>query len=114
MGPGLHEYHLVYTPTGPLPTIEGRGDFPSGAELERLKHVYCAAIPDSRTRLSWPGITHVRVKPMWIRYSDFSSEPPVITERVFTPVSIRVVAGGADPVHCADLVSPLSVAHVNR
>lgn len=62
---------------------EGVADFPAGAELERLKQVYFSAFPDGPTRLSWPGITYVRVKPVWVRYSDFRSEPPVITERVF-------------------------------
>ena len=63
---------------------EGIADFPSGEELERLKQVYFSAFPDGPTRLSWPGITYVRVKPAWVRYSDFRSEPPVITERVFS------------------------------
>ena len=62
---------------------EGVADFPAGAELERLKQVYFSAFPDGPTRLSWPGITYVRVKPVWVRYSDFRAEPPVITERVF-------------------------------
>ena len=62
---------------------EGVGDFPSSAELELLKQVYFATFPDGATRLSWPGITYVRVKPAWVRYSDFRSEPPVISERVF-------------------------------
>ena len=62
---------------------EGVADFPSSAELEPLKQVYFATFPDAATRLSWPGITYVRVKPTWVRYSDFRSEPPVISERVF-------------------------------
>lgn len=63
---------------------EGVADFPEGAELERLKQVYFSAFPDGPTRLSWPGITYVRVTPAWVRYSDFRLEPPVITERSFT------------------------------
>lgn len=62
---------------------EGIADLPSGAELEGLKKVYFAAFPDGLTRLSWPGITYVRVKPVWVRYSDFRSEPPVISEHSF-------------------------------
>jgi len=62
---------------------EGVADFPSSAELERLKQVYFAAFPDGPSRLSRPGITYVRVKPAWIRFSDFRSEPPDITERAF-------------------------------
>jgi pyridoxine/pyridoxamine 5'-phosphate oxidase len=62
---------------------EGVADFPDGAELERIKQVYFATFADGPTRLSWPGITYVRVKPTWIRYSDFRCVPPVITESVF-------------------------------
>jgi hypothetical protein len=62
---------------------EGVADLPNGPELERLKQVYFAAFPDGPTRLSWPGITYVRVKPAWVRYSDFRSEPPAITEQAF-------------------------------
>jgi hypothetical protein len=59
---------------------EGVADFPDGAELERLQQVYFAAFPDGPSRLAWPGITYVRVRPTWVRYSDFRSEPPVVTE----------------------------------
>lgn len=63
---------------------EGVADLPVGAELERVKQVYFAAFPDGPTRLSWPGITYVRVKPVWVRVSDFTSEPPTIIERAFS------------------------------
>jgi hypothetical protein len=38
------------------------------------------AYPDGRDRLIWPGITHVRVHPLWLRLSDFNSDPPRIVE----------------------------------
>jgi pyridoxine/pyridoxamine 5'-phosphate oxidase len=60
--------------------IEGVADEPRGVELERLKHVYFAAFPDGPQRQAWPGITYVRVRPTWIRYSDFRTAPPVIVE----------------------------------
>jgi pyridoxine/pyridoxamine 5'-phosphate oxidase len=60
--------------------IEGRVDFPSGVELERVREAYFAAYPDGRERLAWPGITHARVRPTWIRYSDFRQTPPEIVE----------------------------------
>jgi PPOX class probable F420-dependent enzyme len=60
--------------------IEGTADFPQGDELARVRAVYFAAHPDGPTRLSWPGITHVRVRPAWIRYSDFNREPAEIIE----------------------------------
>jgi hypothetical protein len=60
--------------------IEGVADFPSGEELERIRACYFVAYPDGRDRLAWPGITHVRVRPTWVRYSDFTVDPPRIIE----------------------------------
>lgn len=60
--------------------IEGVADFPAGAELERIRAVYFQVYPDGRERLAWPGITHVRVRPRWIRWSDFTKQPPFIFE----------------------------------
>jgi len=59
---------------------EGLADEPSGAELERLKAAYYAVYPDGPSRLSWPGLTYVRVRPTWIRYSNFNANPPEIVE----------------------------------
>jgi hypothetical protein len=39
---------------------------------------YFAQFPDGPDRLGWVGITHVRVRPHWARYSDFSAQPPPI------------------------------------
>lgn len=55
---------------------EGVADFPEGAELERLQADYFDAFPDGPSRMSWPGITYVRISPMWMRLSDFSTVPP--------------------------------------
>jgi PPOX class probable F420-dependent enzyme len=60
--------------------IEGLADFPAGTELDRIREVYFAAYPDGRDRLAWPGICHVRVRPTWVRYSDFTVDPPRIEE----------------------------------
>jgi pyridoxine/pyridoxamine 5'-phosphate oxidase len=65
---------------GKTAQIEGVVDFPTGAELERIRECYFVAYPDGRDRLAWPGITHARVRPRWIRYSDFTCEPPRIIE----------------------------------
>jgi general stress protein 26 len=59
---------------------EGTADEPSGGELERLLAVYYARFPDGPERRSWPGLIYVRVKPSWIRYSNFSVQPPAIIE----------------------------------
>jgi hypothetical protein len=60
--------------------VDGIADEPAGAELERLKRAYFAAWPDGSARESWPGITYVRVRPTWVRFSDFNSAPPTIVE----------------------------------
>jgi general stress protein 26 len=59
---------------------EGWADEPTGAELERLVTLYYAKFPDGRARRSWPGLIYVRVKPKWIRYSDYGTDPPEIVE----------------------------------
>jgi len=51
--------------------LEGVADEPSGPELERLKRVYFGVWPDGVARQAWEGITYVRVRPTWGRYSDF-------------------------------------------
>jgi len=60
--------------------IEGVADFPTGRELERIRAFYFAVYPDGRGRLSLPGITHIRVRPSWVRYSDYTKTPPLIVE----------------------------------
>lgn len=59
---------------------EGVADIPEGAELERLQADYFDAFPDGPSRLSWPGITYVRISPTWMRLSDFSTVPPTIVD----------------------------------
>jgi hypothetical protein len=60
--------------------FEGIADEPVGAELERIKTTYFEAWPDGPGRASWPGITYFRVRPTWIRFSDFGCAPPRIIE----------------------------------
>jgi len=52
--------------------LEGIADEPTGKERERVLESYFAAYPDGRDRVAWKGITHFRVRPTWIRYSDFN------------------------------------------
>jgi general stress protein 26 len=59
---------------------EGVTDEPTGAELQRLKDLYFESFPDGRDRQNWPGITYIRARPTWIRYSDFNQGPPEIIE----------------------------------
>ena len=60
--------------------IEGVADEPAGAELERLTRVYYDVYPDGPSRLSWNGLIYVRVRPTWIRFSDYNQGPPLIVE----------------------------------
>jgi len=69
---------------------EGVADEPAGDELERLKQAYYHVYPDGPSRLRWPGLTYVRVRPTWIRYSDFTAMPPLIVE--FTPSQLALGA----------------------
>lgn len=59
---------------------EGVADQPSGAQLERVREPYFSVYPDGRDRLSWPGLIHIRVRPRWLRYSDFTQSPETILE----------------------------------
>lgn len=59
---------------------EGVADEPIGAELERLTEIYYGVYPDGRARRSWPGLIYIRLRPTWIRYSDYNVEPPQIVE----------------------------------
>jgi general stress protein 26 len=59
---------------------EGIADEPAGEELQRLKTVYFAAFPDGPSRADWPGLIYFRVRPMWIRYSDYNQNPAEIVE----------------------------------
>jgi general stress protein 26 len=59
---------------------EGVADVPSGDECRRVQEIYFGVFPDGRERLTWPGLIHVRVKPLWIRYSNFGVQPPLVLE----------------------------------
>ncbi|HEY3226665.1 MAG TPA: pyridoxamine 5'-phosphate oxidase family protein [Planctomycetota bacterium] len=70
---------------------EGVADEPRGAQLERLKEIYFARFPEGRDRQTWPGIVYVRVRPRWVRYSDYNRRPPEIA--VFKGEQLRASAG---------------------
>lgn len=65
---------------------EGVPDEPMGAELERIKPIYYAVYPDGPSRLAWTGLIYLRVRPTWLRYSNYSVDPPEIVE--FTPAQL--------------------------
>jgi Pyridoxamine 5'-phosphate oxidase len=60
--------------------LEGVADEPRGTELERLKALYFERFLDGPTRQAWPGLIYVRVRPTWLRYTDFREDPPLVVE----------------------------------
>jgi general stress protein 26 len=60
--------------------LEGLADEPSGADLEAWKTRYFTRFPDGVARQEWPGIIYFRVRPTWIRHSDFRGASPAIAE----------------------------------
>lgn len=60
--------------------IEGVADIPTGANRDRCLEAYFAQYPDGRERAQSPNITHVRVRPRWVRYADFRPDTFGITE----------------------------------
>jgi pyridoxine/pyridoxamine 5'-phosphate oxidase len=62
---------------------EGVARLLESPELERYQEIYFKAWPDGPARMSWPGIVYFAVRPVWIRYSDFDQNPPLIREFTF-------------------------------
>lgn len=60
--------------------VEGLADQPTGAERDRLAALYLSVFPDGAERQRWSGITYFRVRPTWIRSSDYAPDPPEILE----------------------------------
>lgn len=62
---------------------EGEAEELKPPELARYQQIYFAVWPDGPARMSWPGIVYFVVRPRWIRYSDFSRNPPLIHHFTF-------------------------------
>jgi len=60
--------------------VEGVADFPDGTDLDACKRIYFDAWPDGPEREKWPDIAYVRIRPRWIRFSDFGQTPARIEE----------------------------------
>ena len=58
--------------------LEGIADEPTGSERDRILDAYFAVYPECRDHLAWTGITHFRVRPTWIRYSNFNAPQQII------------------------------------
>lgn len=50
---------------------EGSADEPTGLELEKLKGIFFSTWPQLHSHEQWPGLTYFRVKPRWIRFSNY-------------------------------------------
>ncbi len=59
---------------------EGIAEIPTEAELPDVQAHYFDRFPDGPTRQTWPGLVYWRVRPTWIRYSNFNVNPPIIQE----------------------------------
>jgi pyridoxine/pyridoxamine 5'-phosphate oxidase len=64
--------------------LDGDAFEPAGAELDRYREAYFVAWPGGRDRLTWAGITHLVVRPRWIRATDYDQKPPLIEEFHFS------------------------------
>ena len=62
---------------------EGVADLPAGKELQELKSAYFATFPEGRERENSPGMVYVRVRPNWVRYSNFNGPSPETREFQF-------------------------------
>jgi PPOX class probable F420-dependent enzyme len=60
--------------------LEGVAEILSGPELDACKPDYFAMWPDGRIRERWPDIAYIRVRPHWLRYSDFAQVPTRVEE----------------------------------
>ena len=65
---------------------EGVADQPVGPDLAAAVDCYLSVFPDGRERQAWPGLTYFRVRPTWIRLTDFRTTPPTQTE--FSPTDL--------------------------
>ncbi len=64
---------------------EGIADEPKGEALVHYIDAYFKKFPEGPDRAAWPDIAYFRVKPVWIRFSDYSVVPAKIVEFTFPP-----------------------------
>jgi len=83
---------------------EGGVDSPTGEELENLKNAYFAVHPDGLHRSRLPGIRYFRVRPRWIRYTNFNA----------APAQIVAFEGGALESHSSSRATGASSSHYTQ
>lgn len=59
---------------------EGIADEPTLHDRELLKELYFRRFPAGRGRSELPGVTYLRLRPSWIRFSDYNQDPPLVVE----------------------------------
>jgi hypothetical protein len=104
--------------------IEGIADEPTGEELERLKAFYCKVHPEAQSwQATRPGddakertFAYVRVKPTWVRHSDFRKGGGVaeVIRRSIDPVVLRDLCDDLAPVVDRELAAGNSIVETYR
>lgn len=61
---------------------DGIADEPTGAAADPLIAHYLSAFPEKLSHRNWPGNHYFRVRPNWIRFSDYNS-PRMVEEYRF-------------------------------
>jgi general stress protein 26 len=51
---------------------EGIAEIRDDAGVDDLKRTYYLERPENRSHEGWPGLTYIRVRPRWIRLSDYN------------------------------------------
>lgn len=86
---------------------EGTVDSPTGTDLEGFKEAYFALHPDGLRRSKLPGIRYFRVRPRWIRYTNFNAAPAQIVVFEGSALSADAsVPGAAATSHYTQLKQP--------
>lgn len=80
---------------------EGTVDMPTGEDLEAMKGAYFALHPDGLRRSKLAGIRYFRVRPRWIRYTNFNAAPAQIVafEGAALDTDMSVRAAGVPPYY---------------
>jgi hypothetical protein len=60
--------------------LDGDAELIENFERSALVAIYIRAFPDGIERQTWPGLVYYRVRPRWLRDSDYAQVPPRIVE----------------------------------
>jgi hypothetical protein len=68
--------------------LDGLADEPANAEREQIKSTYFAQCPGGLSREGWPGLTYFRIRPHWLRLSNYARPRRIDELRLADPVPI--------------------------